>query len=319
MTRKRCGTSGANHRIGARRCESRLRRAGKVDTVSEEQSEELIAETATETNVGHDVQAVGQVVGTEDSTPLTFHVAIYPEAYLQLDDVVATLREVPQRGQVTTSGIVTQVRSRHEGASFSSDVFLISDGVLPARVQEIAEVTTTRVEPELYVPPRPGSLVRRATGTERFQALYFDKMERRIPVGTGRDGEIIYVDLDFIDGTRGAHVSISGISGVATKTSFALFLLHSIFTSGVLPNAHNAKALIFSVKGEDLLFLDRPNVRLRGESGDELRAAYAHLNLTATPFASVGFFSPPVPASNSARPNVAGRTDGVNAFWWTIR
>jgi DNA helicase HerA-like ATPase len=270
-------------------------------------------------NDGNDVQAVGQVVGTEDSTPLTFHVAIYPEAYLQLDDVVATLREVPQRGQVTTSGIVTQVRSRHEGASFSSDVFLISDGVLPARVQEIAEVTTTRVEPELYVPPRPGSLVRRATGAERFQALYFDQMERRIPVGTGRDGEIVYVDLDFIDGERGAHVSISGISGVATKTSFALFLLHSIFTSGALRNAHNAKALIFSVKGEDLLFLDRPNRRLRGGSGDELRADYARLNLTATPFASVGFFAPPVAASNNARPNVAGRTDGVNAFWWTIR
>lgn len=287
--------------------------------MAEQQPEELIPETATETNVGHDVRAVGQVVGTQDATPLTFHVAIYPDAYLQLDDVVATLREVPQRGQVMTSGIVTQVRSRHEGASFSSDVFLISDGVLPARVQEIAEVTTTRVEPELYVPPRPGSVVRRATGTERFQALYFDQMDRRIPVGTGRDGEIIYVDLDFIDGTRGAHVSISGISGVATKTSFALFLLHSIFTSGVLPNAHNAKALIFSVKGEDLLFLDRPNVQLRGESGDELRAEYAHLNLTATPFASVGFFAPPVAASNNARPNVAGRTDGVNAFWWTIR
>ncbi|ORV79899.1 ATPase [Mycobacterium gastri] len=259
------------------------------------------------------------MIGTEDATPLTFHVAIYPEAYLQLDDVVATLREVPRRGQVMTSGIVTQVRAQHEGASFSSDVFLISDGVLPARVQEIAEVTTTRVEPELYVPPRPGSIVRRATGPERFQALYFDQMERRIPVGTGRDGEIIYVDLDFIDGTRGAHVSISGISGVATKTSFALFLLHSIFTSGVLPNAHNAKALIFSVKGEDLLFVDRPNLRLRGESGDELRAEYARLNLTATPFASVGFFAPPVAASNNARPNVAGRTEGVNAFWWTIR
>ncbi|BBZ43927.1 ATP-binding protein [Mycobacterium parmense] len=43
------------------------------------------------------------------------------------------------------------------------------------------------------------------------------------------------------------------------------------------------------------------------------------MNLTATPFASVGFFAPPVAASNNARPNVAGRTDGVNAFWWTIR
>ncbi|MCV7096678.1 ATPase [Mycobacterium kubicae] len=217
-----------------------------------------------------------------------------------------------------TSGIVTDVRSRHEGASFGSDVFLISDGVMPARVQEVAEVTTTRVEPECYVPPRPGSIARRATGAERAEALYFDQMDRRLPVGVGRDGETVYVDLDFIDGTRGAHISISGISGVATKTSFALFLLHALFNGGVLRNAHNAKALIFSVKGEDLLFLDKPNARLSGESGDDLRHAYAELGLAASPFQSVGFFAPPIPGDNNARPHVAGRTEGVEAFWWTI-
>lgn len=267
---------------------------------------------------GHEEQAVGQVVGTEDATPLVFHVAIYPDSYLQLDDVVATWREVPGRGIVLTSGIVTDVRSRHEGATFGSDVFLISDGILPARVQEIAEVTTTRVEPECYVPPRPGSVARRAIGTERDEALYFDQMDRKVPVGVGRDGETVFVDLDFIDGTKGAHISISGISGVATKTSFALFLLHSLFTGGVLGNAHNAKALIFSVKGEDLLFLDKPNTGLTSEKGDELRLAYAQLGLPANAFESVGFFAPPTPGDPNARPHVTGRTDGVNAFWWTI-
>ena len=118
---------------------------------------------------------VGLVAGTEDSTPLQFAVALDEDSYLQLDDVVVTLRQVPGVGPVLTSGIVTQVRARHEGASFGSDVFLISDGVLPAGRQEIAEVSTTRVEPEIYVPPRPGEVVRRATGQERAQALYFDQ------------------------------------------------------------------------------------------------------------------------------------------------
>ena len=267
---------------------------------------------------GQEGRSVGQVIGTEDATPLVFHVALYPDAYLQLDDVVATSREVPGRGPVMTSGIVTQVRSRHEGATFSSDVFLVSDGVLPARIQEIAEVTTTRVEPELYVPPQPGAPARRATGTERSEALYFDQMERRLTVGVGRDGETVYVDLDFIDGNRGAHISISGISGVATKTSFALFLLHSLFNGNVLRAAHNAKALIFSVKGEDLLFLDKPNIRLSGDQGNELRDSYARLGLPATPFRSVGFFAPPTPGDNNARPYVTGRTAGVEAFWWTL-
>src|ERR1700733_3940108 len=268
---------------------------------------------------------VGRVAGTEDSTPLQFAVALDETSYLQLDDVVVTLRDIPGRGPILTSGVVTQVRARHEGASFGSGVFLISDGVLPARVQEIAEVSTTRVEPEVYVPPRPGEIVRRATGPERAQALYFDQMTSRRPVGLGRDGEPIYVNMEFLDGTRGAHVSISGISGVATKTSFALFLLHSIFRSGALGSrAVNAKALVFSVKGEDLLFLDQPNVRL----DDDLRTEYAELGLPAEPFASAGFWAPPIPDDTPGRPNVTGRTtgapnvtgrtSGVEAFWWTV-
>jgi len=258
---------------------------------------------------------VGRVVGTEDATPLQFSVALAPEAYLQLDDVVVTVRAVPGRDPVLISGVVTQVRARHEGATFGSDVFLIADGVLPAQVQEIAEVTTTRVEPECYVPPTPGAPARRATGEERAQALYFDQMDLKVPVGLGRDGVPIYVNLEFLDGTRGGHVSISGISGVATKTSFALFLLYAIFSSGVLGRRSvNAKALVFSVKGEDLLFLDHANTHL----DDDLRASYTRLDLPAAPFASVGFFAPPTPDDPSGRPHVTGRTSGVTAFWWTL-
>src|SRR3954470_18923360 len=260
-------------------------------------------------------QPVGRVTGTEDATPLQFSVALAPKQYLQLDDVVTTAREVPGIGEVRTAGVVTQVVARHEGTKFGSDVFLVADNVLPAFVQEIAEVTTTRVEPECYVPPLPGAEVRRATGEERAQALYFDKMDRKVPVGKGRDGAPIYLNLEFLDGTRGGHVSISGISGVATKTSFALFLLYSIFTGGALGRrALNAKALVFSVKGEDLLFLDHANRKL----DDEQRGVYALLGLDPAPFASVGFFAPPMPDDLTGRPHVTGRTTGVTAFWWTL-
>src|SRR4029078_2452821 len=108
-------------------------------------------------------------------------------------------------------------------------------------------------------------------------------------------------NLEFLDGTRGGHVSISGISGVATKTSFALFLLYSIFTGGALKNALNAKALVFSVKGEDLLFLDHTNRKL----DDDLRAAYATLGLTRAPVASGGFFAPATPDDPTRSPHVA--------------
>jgi DNA helicase HerA-like ATPase len=265
------------------------------------------------------VEGIGRVQGLQDSTPLQWHVAVADGAYLQLDDIVVTTRNVPGRGVVSTSGIVTEVRARHEGVSFGSDVFLVSDGVMPAEVQEVAEVATTRVEPECYVPPQPGETVRRASGQERAQALYFDRMDRMVPVGTSRDGETVFVNMDFIDGTRGAHVSISGVSGVATKTSFALFLLHSMFRGGAMREPHNAKALIFSVKGEDLLFLDQPNRQLGGPDGDDLRQAYSRLGLPAEPFTSTAFYAPPTPGDLTGRPHVTGRTSGVTSFWWTLQ
>jgi DNA helicase HerA-like ATPase len=212
-----------------------------------------------------DDDAVGRVLGTEDATPLEFWVGIDPEAgqFLQLDDVVACDRALPDGRSLRISGVVSQVRARHEGSRFDGDVFLVSDGVLPADTAEAAQVQATRFEPEVFVPPHPGTAVRRATGVEREEALFFDTMRHRLPVGLTRSGEPVYANLEFVDGTRGAHVNISGISGVATKTTYATFLLHSLFHSGVLGGeAHNTKALIFNVKGEDLLFLDHDNRQL---------------------------------------------------------
>jgi DNA helicase HerA-like ATPase len=256
------------------------------------------------------------VLGTSDATPLQFWTAVAPGSFLQLDDVVVTRREVPGRdGLVTIAGVVTQVRARHEGAVFDSDVFAIADGTLPAQVQEAAEISVTRVDPEVYVPPTPGAPVHRATGDLRAAALHFDRMERQIPMGTGRDGIPVFLNADFLDGTRGAHVSISGISGVATKTSFATFLLYSVFRSGVLGgDAVNAKALIFNVKGEDLLFLDHPNTRL----DDATTAAYAKLGLPAEAFPDVRVYAPPRTGDSSGTPDVSSRLTGVDSFYWTL-
>ena len=167
------------------------------------------------------MDVVGRVLGTDDATPLEFWVAVASGSVLQLDDVVALERALPEGELLRIYGVVTQVRARHEGAHFDSDVFLIEEGVLPAEVSESAQVLATRFEPEVFVPPLPGTPVRRAVGAERSEALFFDGMERRLPAGLSRDDEPLYLNLDFLDGTRGAHVNISGISGVATKTSFA--------------------------------------------------------------------------------------------------
>jgi DNA helicase HerA-like ATPase len=259
-------------------------------------------------------EMVGRVLGTVDATPLEFWVGVAEGEYLELDDVLALERILPTGEMVKIFGTVSQVRARHEGAQFDSDVFLIEAGVLPAEVVEAAQVAATRFEPEIFVPPRPGQLVRRAHDKERDQALFFDRMENRVPVGLSRNGEPLWVNLEFINGERGAHINISGISGVATKTSYATFLLHSLFTSGVLGKAAvNTKSLIFNVKGEDLLHLDRANARL----DDEQRERYTMLGLPPTPFESMAIFAPPRVNDPSATADVNSRSD-VTSFFWTL-
>ena len=47
-----------------------------------------------------------------------------------------------------------------------------------------------------------------------------DKMERKFPIGLSLSGkEVVYGNLDFLNGRKGAHMNISGVSGIATKTT----------------------------------------------------------------------------------------------------
>ncbi len=260
---------------------------------------------------------VGLVIGIDDATPLEFWVAVAPGQTLQLDDVVALERVLPDGRTVRIYGVVSQLRARHEGAHFQSDVFLISDGVLPAEVSEAALIQPTRFEPEILVPPLPRTPVRVAVDIERDIALSFDSVadDRRLPAGLSRNNEPVFLDFDFIDGTKGAHVNISGISGVATKTSYATFLLYSMFSSGALgAEAANTKALIFNVKGEDLLFLDHPNSAL----DEEQAARYKPLGLQPGPFRDVGILAPPRKGDPNATPATGSRHTGVSPFYWTI-
>ena len=259
----------------------------------------------------------GLVLGTEAeaSTPLGFSVWVDPARFLQLDDVVTVLTTLPDGTEVETSGIVDDVRTRQEGVVLTSDVSLVRDGVLPAQQATSAHVSVTRVEPEVYVPPAPGQPVALAQGAARDRALFFDRMTEQFPLGLARDGSTIVGNLEFLDGSKGAHVNISGISGVATKTSYATFLLYALFEGASLRERRaNAKALIFNVKGEDLLFLDRPNVMLT----DEIRDRYASLGLSAGPFGSAGFFAP-VRRGDLPIPDTGSRQEGVTGFFWTLR
>lgn len=261
---------------------------------------------------------VGRVLGTHRASTREFRVLVDDDAYLQLDDLVVVRTDVPGPGPVDTYGIVTEVEAEYEGASFDTDTRRIAEeGTLPAETVRTAEVAVTRVDPEVWVSPNPGVAVRRATGESRDKALYADDMRRPLPIGVGRDGEPVFVDLDFFDGHKGGHMSISGISGVATKTSFALFFLRLLTgrPDVVGEGANNLRVLVFNVKGEDLLWLDKPNAFF--DSGDH--GVWDRLGVEPGPFPSVAFWAPAREHGGVVTPDASGRVGDVNAFRWTPR
>ncbi len=261
-------------------------------------------------------EEVGLVLGTKDASPLEFWVGVLKDRYLELDDIVEVTTKIPGKDEkVTFYGVVDHVRKLYEGTQFDSDTILAEKGLIPVEVSYAAFVKVTRVEPEVYIPPHPGDKVYRSTrGIEK--GLYFDRMERRVPVGIMRNGAVVYSNLEFINGEKGGHLSISGISGVATKTSYALFFLYSLFNSKALGKERaSTHAIIFNVKGEDLLFLDKPNKKLKKEE----REKYALLGLPSDrPFESVRFYAPSRPVSEGIEVMTEKRKEGINPYFWTM-
>lgn len=244
---------------------------------------------------------VGLVDGVTEGTTSTFRVVLDEDQYLQLDEIVATRQVLPDGQEHYTYGIVIEVYSKLEGATFASDTARIaSDHTMPGQAVRTAEVRVLRTMPEIWVPPSPGAFVERAVGRHRAEALYLDQMNRPLPLALDNTGQLVHLDYDFLDGTKGGHVSISGVSGVATKTSFALHLLYMLLETqqgkhilGV--HAPNTRALVFNVKGEDLMHFDRASSAYdkRCLSDPSLPEQWRGLGVEPPgPFSSVRFFAP---------------------------
>ena len=152
----------------------------------------------------------------------------------------------------------------------------------------------------IYIPVTNGSKVSMANRNEVESALGLDNIKNPLVCGyiqmyesadeNNRVTLPISVNSDFLIGPEGAHLNISGISGLASKTSYAMFLLKAIqekYSSKL--NEEESIAFIFlNVKGRDLLAIDEPNIELE----DVDKKLYEMLGLTHTPFNNVKYFYP---------------------------
>jgi DNA helicase HerA-like ATPase len=241
---------------------------------------------------------VGRVVATElkPSTPHQFWFWTARDATVGIGAIVRV-----DDGERVVFGVVT------DGFAYSDlhtplDAVIGADGDPAAAGREPTERAEIRLYlaavlrqiPEEPLQPVPLGAVQLASDDDVRLALRMDgytgtARATGLPVGLYAAGGLeapVYLDCDFLLGPEAAHLNISGVSGLATKTSAVEFLLASIFQT--FP-AHKGTvaAVCLNVKGPDLCFLDRP-----AELSDEDRRLYAKLGLTPEPFAKARYFAP---------------------------
>ena len=149
----------------------------------------------------------------------------------------------------------------------------------------------------IFIPVHNGAKVSLGTKEDIREALGLKEIKNPVVCGylemySGvEDSKIdlpVYVNSDFLIGPEGAHLNISGISGLATKTSYAMFLLNALQQKSIQNDGQKVAYIFMNVKGRDLLSVDESSDKL----GNADHAMYKSMGLQEVPFRNVKYFYP---------------------------
>lgn len=240
-------------------------------------------------------ESIGKVSATEGdpTTADEFTFWLKDSAIVAPFDIVSIGNRRGSRtyGQITELSYVTDSPT-HIGNYVSSD-FGSTDEVAntPRLGTTYAKAEVLSNSDDIYMPLIDAAPVRFATGDEVKAALGIDQIPDdhiAIPAGMIRlpNGESVAVlfDSHFLLGPDGAHLNIGGISGLATKTSYAMFVLRA-----VQQHHSDTATIIMNVKGEDLLHLHSP---YDGPDREQVAKDWEQCGLDFAPFENVRYFYP---------------------------
>lgn len=248
---------------------------------------------------------IGKIAATEvnPTTIDEFYFWTSPELILNPFDVV----KVRHVNQSVTFGVIEEISHITDSASFLSSYISNDFGKVEV------EPNTNRIglyyvkakvvgnTQNIYTPVRDGEMVSFADKKEIQQALGLDDVKNPLVCGylemyrnLGEEVKVtlpVHLNAQFLLGPEGAHLNISGISGLAAKTSYAMFLLKAIqyqYLKQEKEQKDDIAFVLLNVKGLDLLAIDEPNEELTGED----RKKYKELGLDDKPFQHVTYFYP---------------------------
>ena len=176
---------------------------------------------------------------------------------------------------------------------------------------------------DIYSPVLDGRQVALCEETDIKRALGLSEDEVKNPLVCGYlqmyqgDASVrvkVILNSNFLIGPDGAHINVSGISGLAAKTSYSMFLLRAIQNKFRTEDGSTAAFVFFNVKGRDLMAIDEPNTDLK----DADKAIYNELGLPTSPFDNVTYYYPFGKGDNlqtyAAREDVKAQMDANKAF-----
>jgi len=228
-------------------------------------------ETPTPELEAREEQSADAVIGRasaterEPNTAERFAFWIRPGRRLNPFDIVSAEHLESSR----TYGLVTNIKHVTDAAghlsNFISNDFgeLVDEPNTPRQGTNVAELAVLSNDADIYMPVQSESRVYFADEAGVHRALGIDSMlekeqreERpiRIPAGLMRMSNgseaVAYLDVDYVLGPEAGHMNISGISGLATKTSYVMFLIQSILQR---VGSENIAVILLNVKYDDLL------------------------------------------------------------------
>ncbi|WP_456413148.1 ATP-binding protein [Thiolapillus sp.] len=188
-----------------------------------------------------------------------------------------------------TFGLVTNIQHITDApghlANYISNDFgeeVEAEPQTPRQGANVAEVAVLSNSADIYMPVQNEARVYFADESKIHQALGIEGIpsERRVPAGliqmSNGTQAVAYLDRNFVLGPEAGHVNISGISGLATKTSYAMFLIQSILQTGP---AEEIAVILLNVKFDDLLRIHEPR-----DLPEEQLALWKQLGLCPEPW-----------------------------------
>lgn len=255
-------------------------------------------------------KVIGKILATEKnpSTMEEFYFWTKPELILNPFDVV----KVEHINDSVTYGVIEEISHITDTANFLSEYISNDFGdvdTTPLTYRVGMNYVKARIvgnNKNVYIPVHNGKAVCMAEKKEVADALGLSSIKNPVSCGylemyQGADENDriklpVHMDSRFLIGPEGAHLNISGISGLAAKTSYAMFLLKAIqdkCLNAVDEDADDDVAfVIFNVKGKDLLAIDEPNPFESDEERRETHALYETMGMSTSPFKNVHYYYP---------------------------